>query len=215
MTKEKIIDKIRKLKALAGSSNEHEASNVMQKMQAIMARHNLKDCDVRIDEFGKDFFVSYNGQWAKEISMSVSELYFCSVLFGKLTSSKTKYYVVGKKENIQPSIEIIESILNSVNSASRYSSCKKSFLIGSAVTINRRCQKLIQEANDGNLVDETGTALVLGDLYLSSRLGRDNYIRDNMSVKILKPKAVCVENFAAYKHGLEFGDKISLNKELQ
>lgn len=46
---ERILDKIKKLLALAKStSNEHEAANAMRKVQALMREHQLTDTDVAL-----------------------------------------------------------------------------------------------------------------------------------------------------------------------
>ncbi len=45
---EKILDRIRKLMALAESNNPHEAANAMRKVQAIMREHQLSETDVQL-----------------------------------------------------------------------------------------------------------------------------------------------------------------------
>lgn len=49
-----IIEKIRKLLALAGSPNEHEAALALQRAQELMARYNIEYADLKESEFQID-----------------------------------------------------------------------------------------------------------------------------------------------------------------
>ena len=51
---QRIVDKARKLLALGGSSNEHEAQNALAQMQRLLGRHGLSEEDVR-ERNGDDF----------------------------------------------------------------------------------------------------------------------------------------------------------------
>ena len=50
---EKILERIRKLMALAGSRNPHEAANAMRKVQALMREYQLSEMDVQLRDIGE------------------------------------------------------------------------------------------------------------------------------------------------------------------
>ncbi len=49
----RILDKIKKLMALANSSNPHEAANALRKAQALMSQHQLTQLDVELSAIGE------------------------------------------------------------------------------------------------------------------------------------------------------------------
>ncbi len=53
MTNERILEKIKKLMALANSSNPHEAANAMRKAQALMSEYQLSQSDVDLSSIAE------------------------------------------------------------------------------------------------------------------------------------------------------------------
>lgn len=53
MSNQRILDKIKKLMALANSGNPHEAANAMRKAQALMKEHQLSQSDVELSSIAK------------------------------------------------------------------------------------------------------------------------------------------------------------------
>ncbi|GAB3225447.1 DUF2786 domain-containing protein [Pseudaeromonas pectinilytica] len=49
----RILDKIKKLMALAGSSNPHEAANALRKAQILMREHQLSESDVELSDIAE------------------------------------------------------------------------------------------------------------------------------------------------------------------
>jgi hypothetical protein len=55
----RVIDKVRRLLALAGSDNPHEADAAMQQARRLMLEHNIRERDTRVDE--RDFTFAHVG----------------------------------------------------------------------------------------------------------------------------------------------------------
>lgn len=85
MVDEKVIDKIRKLLALAQSPNENEAMVAAEKAQKLLAEYNLSMNDVagsKADN-GFGFAKSYTDSqaWRRLIAANLAPLYFCDYFF--------------------------------------------------------------------------------------------------------------------------------------
>ena len=110
--KEKIIDRIRKLLALATSSNENEAQSAMLMAQKLMAQHNIEmsqvedapvDHEVVEEEADKK---RHRTKWKRKLADVVAHNFKCDIFFRGNGSYATIF--VGKKE----SIEICKSVYN-------------------------------------------------------------------------------------------------------
>lgn len=55
----RVIDKVRRLLALAGSDNPHEADAAMQQARRLMLEHNIRERDTRVDD--RDFTFAHVG----------------------------------------------------------------------------------------------------------------------------------------------------------
>lgn len=82
---QKIIDRIRKLLALAQSANENEAQAAALKAQELLAEHNLREADLHEadDEFVIDGeLLSDSRPWRRKLAANVARLYFCEYYYG-------------------------------------------------------------------------------------------------------------------------------------
>lgn len=112
MTQEKVIDKIRKLLALATSSNENEAQSAMLMAQKLMAQHNIEmsqvedapiDHEVIEEEADKK---RHRTKWKRSLADVCANNFNCDIFFRGHGSYATIF--VGKKE----SIEICKTVYN-------------------------------------------------------------------------------------------------------
>jgi hypothetical protein len=83
---EKAIDRVRKLLALAGSANEHEALAASDKAQAIMAELNLTMQDVADAPDEAELTLdneleSDSRPWRRDLAANVALLYFCEYYY--------------------------------------------------------------------------------------------------------------------------------------
>ncbi|WP_051445028.1 DUF2786 domain-containing protein [Desulfocurvus vexinensis] len=79
----RLLDKVRKLLALAGSDNEHEAAAAAAKAQALLAEHNLSLADVPADETGTSAWTAEHRtrkcleKWAHRLAFHTAEAFGC------------------------------------------------------------------------------------------------------------------------------------------
>lgn len=113
MENEKIIDKIRKLLALATSSNENEAQNAMLMAQKLMAQHNIEmsqvedapvDHDVLEEEADKK---AHCTKWKRRLASVIANNFKCDIYYHGNRKYSTIF--VGKRE----SIDIAKMVYNS------------------------------------------------------------------------------------------------------
>jgi hypothetical protein len=216
--REKILDKARKLKALSCSSNEHEAALALSRMQLILAKNGLVERDLYKDEFGRLFF-EYNGQpWARYIIQSISELYFCKLVYMPLRSGKARYTIIGSDVNTQVvrefSIPILDNTHYYARQAANSSAEITSFRLGAAIRLTQRCQDLIKIATEGRLVDDSECALVLGDYYKTNGDKILNWMGENMSgLKTSKSRSTKID-VRSFEKGKMYGNTVELQRKI-
>ena len=105
MTQEKVIDKIRKLLALATSSNENEAQSAMLMAQKLMAQHHIEmsqvedapiDHEVIEEEADKK---RHRTKWKRSLADLCASNFNCDIFYRGHGSYATIF--VGKKESIE------------------------------------------------------------------------------------------------------------------
>lgn len=221
MIKEQVLEKCRKLKALAGSSNPHEAKLALTRMQAILAKNGLEESDLEKNEFGQLFFEYHGGPWARHIVGGIAALYFCKVMYRPSRSNKAIYTLVGTPTNTAFVKELSLDILQRVHYAARrvalYNNEITSFRNGAAMEIAFKCSALIKAAKDSGKIedsDENGTALVLGDYYQRNEKAIDKWMKENIGpTRPGRTRASKVDP-ASYQKGLLYGSTVELQKKV-
>lgn len=213
--KNQIIEKARKLKALASSPNPNEANLALKKMQEILIKYGLKESDLAQDEFGRLTFLYASDPWARQCINHISKLYFCRMAYVRESSSKTRYIIIGIDQNAEVVKEMCLSVLDSIRRESRKRNCDKtSFRKGSADQISMNCLELIAAAKNGDLMDDCGEALVIGDMYQKTLGAIDKYISETMTAKEVKPRKSAPVDKSSYMMGLLYGDTVELQKKM-
>lgn len=85
MSKQKVLDKIRKCLALSESSNPHEAAAALRQAQALMRKHEVDSVDVAMSEI-TEAGVKASGTnalplWEHGLACCVSDICGCKVMF--------------------------------------------------------------------------------------------------------------------------------------
>ena len=101
MVEEKIIDKIRKLMALAGSPNENEAKLAMMRAQQMMAKYNLSKRD--IDKISPSMIIT------KKVSGDVKRSPTWMAVLGKIIADNFKCYCY-RQETIGGSVVMMKGL---------------------------------------------------------------------------------------------------------
>jgi Protein of unknown function (DUF2786) len=101
----KIIDKLQKLLALAGSDNEHEAALAMSKAEALMREHNFSVADVAINGSGVDVqFDEVYGTamtyqiWVGSLAASISGAFNGKVISGQSNGRWKLTFIAGRTD---------------------------------------------------------------------------------------------------------------------
>jgi hypothetical protein len=124
---DKIVDKIRKLKAKAeGTSNEAEAEIFNQKVQELMHQHNITHLGVETDRVQKDTGSIYSDAWRQHLVTAISEANFCSAMMSERRRPNGRKYnqlgFLGSADNVEAAMaqyHILEKTV--VNMAKAYS----------------------------------------------------------------------------------------------
>lgn len=108
MANDKVMEKIRKLLALAGSSNENEAKQALLKARKLMAENKLSQADIDLDEqtvMHIDTGVTctkMTNPWAATLCAVVAEYYCCKCTRQHYKGDrKVTMYLVGLKDDVE------------------------------------------------------------------------------------------------------------------
>lgn len=98
MTREKALDKIRKLLALAGSSNPHEAAAALRHAHALMRKHNIDDSAVAMSQVKQSSTTAARDTWPLWLAalMSVvAHTFGCKCYGGWQSNGRTEVNFIG------------------------------------------------------------------------------------------------------------------------
>lgn len=116
---EKVMDRIKKLLAMATSSNPHEAANAAAKAAALMAEYELEEADLRVEsgEANVDpveaamwdgFSSQRTSTWRGYLIVGILKAFGChgywNPVYDNVTRKRiTSFRVIGRKTNVQTS----------------------------------------------------------------------------------------------------------------
>lgn len=166
----KIIEKIQKLLALAGSANEHEAALAIEKAHDILAAHNLDMATVESytpedpeDETRgmMDTATNYSEKYYGWIWNTVAEAHFCTMFSRRPSMRKrlTIYTLVGRRVNAVVATQLASYLSNTVkrlaNEAARDAgrtdhAYKNAFIAGCASRLCVRVREMKTHAPTGH-----------------------------------------------------------------
>jgi hypothetical protein len=223
-TDKSIVEKIRKLLALADrsqNSHEHEREVAMQAAMDLLAKYNLSmtqventTLDIQPEEIHLDIKLD---PWIRDILSASCKLYY------------TDYYMTGKRnwqgrverhpvfvgtaENIAVTIDMATWLINSIRLESNrlYKDPfeRRSFRVGAADRILRRALD-IRTTERQNAATTTGTNLMV----LRNRFEQAN--QKHLSTKhfqTFKPRAVYLDE-SAFADGESFGNQVGLSRQV-
>jgi len=213
MTQDKLIDRLKKLLALAESPVQAEAEAAMAKAQELMVRHNIS-----IDDTKKNNLTDYTDE-SIDYDFMIDTKYICDLLgrffFVRIINTPTahRYRIIGTKENVEIAQYMRHHIKNQFHACwlayktlngLRGVSGKASYYYGLWVGLS---DKLTAERT--RLKVEEGLIAVADpkiDEYIQQEIGK---------VKTAKAKAIEVSDREHAQAGHADGKKISLNAGLR
>lgn len=136
-------EKIKKLLALAGSNNEHEARAAMLKAREIMGRYKLTEADLEEKKNRKIktintgiVYTSRTGLWVNHLQKVIAENYCCTTSVGLITKQKMEAHFTGFEDDVEICKEIFQYAVDTVLHATKQIKKKKNL---SATEIRSEC----------------------------------------------------------------------------
>jgi hypothetical protein len=176
MSRDKTIDKIRRLFNLAQSNNPHEAAAALSHAQAMMLKHAVdqgeveKHDDSKVEPIGQHGFAKYSRSiphWHLELAVSMSRGFMVKVYYfpGKEIMvvgrdshreafAATWRYVVDQIDHLADGAWLAWRRSGGADNAQRW---KRSFCEGAVVTIHNRLAEDIQRLEAGAAFANVGT----------------------------------------------------------
>ncbi|MDQ6805140.1 MAG: DUF2786 domain-containing protein [Actinomycetota bacterium] len=158
MSTENVIERVRKLLALAGSSNEHEAALAAEKAQELMLRHGLGLAQVaatKHETFGVGE-ARLTGvrvdPWRRRLSSSVARALAGDMYFAPQTRTTGEIVFMGPRDSVTAMVELyqyLEATLTLVSAAATANrrerrvhgrTYRNSWLLGAVSRIDARLQ---------------------------------------------------------------------------
>jgi len=224
---EKIIDRVKKMLALANCSGaaEGERDNALRMAYNLLAKHNLTMDQVdahnatpqEARESQSAKFVVY--PWARSIANLVGELFFCNYYFMRSPNGKQGTHVfIGKASNAATAQYMSEFVVRSVTrEAAR--------LYGSAISPEGRCfavgvvnklRERIREIKDTlNKESTTGTELALVNLAKAEKEANALWLAEQgVKLRTTKSSTKGVTDSDAYHAGRDFGARVNLSPQV-
>jgi hypothetical protein len=218
-----IVEKIRKLLALADSSknsHEHEREVAMQAAMDLLAKHNLSmtqveniALDIRPEEIHLNIKLD---PWIRDILSAACKLYYTDYYMtgNRNWQGRVERHpvFVGTTENIAVTIDMATWLINSIRLESNrlykdpYE--RRSFRVGAADRILRRALEI--RASERQNATTTGTNLMV----LRNQFEQAN--QKHLSTKhfqTFKPRAVYLDE-SAFADGESFGDQVGLSRQV-
>lgn len=225
MTQEKIIERVKKLLALAGDNpNEHEREAAMAKALGILAEHNLTMEEVNgpdiSDQPSTLRVLGRSGPWVRQIYTGIARMYFCEHVYISM-GKKTAHIIVGRPGDAAVAHEMAHWISERLWSEGlaykrdHYgdNSYLTSFLNSAAVVLNLRIATIIEQAKKGEAVDPTGNTLpVLASQYDQAQERNEKWLEDQGVKK--KANNMSATNPMAAMAGMQAAEKIQLNQQV-
>jgi len=235
-SKDKLIAKIKKLMALTSSPNEHEAALAAEKMQAILAEHNLSMTDVKAAKEGFDG-IKTDGDlrtnsfpWRRSLANAVAQMYFCKYFFvthrkpgGNARSGHDSHHFVGASHNIEVAKMMFGYLNETVDRLAREgakahpenrSGYITSFTNACAGRLVTRIYDRIEAAKRGEVKNEAGKSMALVVLYTETEKQLQAYLDDRHGPMKSRPSRARLTNMAGTLDGRAAGDKIGLDQQV-
>lgn len=222
---DKILDKVKKLLALANNSAaaEGERDNALRMAHGLLAKHNLAMIDVQEREAmegrEKHLIETFHMDWCKQVCNQIGKLFFCKYYVGeKLNATKGRHYFVGKQSNAITATLISTYVINSIlkecrkNWSHNLAPESRAFAIGAADKLRERVKAMMEETKIEDI--STENSVILYNLYRTEADANELFLK-SLGTNLVDVKGRNTKvNTAAYNSGKEFGDRINLNGQI-
>lgn len=227
VVREKILEKVRKMLALANDeqTSEIERDNYLKIAHDLLAKHELdmKDIEasVREDEDPRGQFTStgWGASWAKVIRNSMGRLFRCYYYNGdKINGTRSQYHFVGRESSATTAMYmgdwIVKGTLREADRrfGHRLNPSGRSFCVGVSDRISDRVDEIIKAKQKE--FDGAGVALVLYDVAKREEEANLAFIL-NLGVELHDEKSRVRRVLRqAYENGQSHANSIQLSTQL-
>lgn len=185
MSDDKVIERVRKLLALANDAgaNEHEAGLALERAMSLLAAHNLSMDEVQSQATDEEptsdaVVVRYRENWRRTVCLGLGRLYFCRYYYeerlvpGANTSNKQRgegHVFVGLPHNVAVAREMATYLFSTVHrlavdyarqerieKGSGYSEAVNAFRLAAGNRLYHRMDELRRSAERGELKASSG-----------------------------------------------------------
>ena len=238
---EKVIEKVRKLLALAQSPNEHEAAAAMDKAQELLAIHNLDMTQVESEEAESSVTQDYvrtesvGWAWQRHLRGAVAMMYFCRYYFKfeKVPTSRRScgyirydlHFYVGEKHNIEVaklmSDYLVDAVIRLAKEGARdvhrteKSRYIHSFHLACSTRLYARINERVRQARAGAVKTSDGRNLpALASMYDAQRAVAEAWLKDHGLELHDHNRQQSTSSERGHLDGREAGDSISLDQQI-
>lgn len=228
---QKIIERVRKLLALAGNnSNENEALVALEKAHALLAEYNLSIAEIRADNEAVTKRVrertetNMSESYYRSIWDKVGRLYYCSVTYIRPSPYKrqTFYSVVGREANVILATEfalyLCQTMKRLMNEACKQmgrkdNAFRESFLKGITYRLWQRMDELEkQPATDFGASSATALVLYRGQEIKDA----EAWFEENFGkIRMAKRKKTEIKDHEGWWAGDEAGETVSFDRQVK
>lgn len=218
----KVMERVAKLLALAGSDNPHEAALAMQRAQELMRQHGLSTTDVEVGPIREHPLrsmasVSRPKAWEVNLYVGVAKAFGCECMFVRGHGSKglgqanhyAHYVIVG------PEIDVKVALYAATTLGKQLKRARTAYVRGLGREGYRR-RELTHEA-DGFCFGWVGEALEkvspLVRPSVAERVAR--YVEEASGGRQVGPQARSVGSVAGMADGHEEGKKVQLHRPMK
>jgi hypothetical protein len=223
--REKLIDRVKKLLALAGNnSNENEAAVATAKASRLIAEYNLTLSELKDagDERIQNEYPS-NGlknSWERTIWFGVAELNFCMYYYSSKPPYSLVHHLIGTEVNVISSKVMADYLVSTVNRLAQEAPIagtkRNAFRLGCADRLYHRLAALKADRAKGEAQTTVGTTLpALADLYgIHNQANLDLYSATHNGRKLGPGSRNSTKNHDVYAQGYVAGGGISLDTQV-
>lgn len=220
---ESVLARVKKMIALGTDSGatEGERENAMRMAHNVLAKYNLTMSDLPEEqEEGREKSVMTvcADKWFRVLAMQVSKLCFCNYCFSRTSvSGKDQHHFIGRQSNVATATYMAEYLLKGIRHEARIrfggatTPQGRAFCCGATSSIGYRITALVQ----GGVEGVPGTALVVANLHVTEEAANEAWMKQTgLAVKEQKARAQRPVDALAYYEGTEYGQQVSLNKQI-
>lgn len=228
VNREKILDRVRKMLALANDDGaaEGERDNALRMAHNTLAKYEMSlielDAHTREKEDPRGRFDTegWNLLWCRYVRQTVARLFGCEYLQGgKINATKGRHIYIGRTSNTATaaymSDYIIQGMLKEADKryGHRLTPDGRSFCTGVSDRLRVRVREL-QEANRVELEATPGTALVLADYWKAESTANNEWMYANMRIGKARAVGWSSVHAGSYHAGKEHANSINLSRQL-